>query len=63
MSNSWMVNEEDQKPAPTVTPSDTSSGLPFVSQSDTESQVFRFYWLDAYEDYFKHPGLLVDEFA
>ena len=32
--------------------------LPLTTNKDGE-QVLRFYWLDAYEDYYKHPGLYI----
>ena len=53
-----MVNEDLKTPAVSVPSVDTtsSSGLPVVGKSGSEEQVFRFYWLDAHEDYFKHPG-------
>jgi len=57
MSASWMVNGGDEKPATVVTAEACSTGaLPTVTSAATQEQVFRFYWLDAYEDYFKHPG-------
>ena len=33
-----------------------SSQLPLVAREDGE-QVLRFYWLDAYEDQYKNPGI------
>lgn len=34
-----------------------SSQLPLVKGDDGQ-QVFRFYWLDAYEDQYNQPGIL-----
>lgn len=63
MSTSWMVNEDKSSPIQsttvkselTVTSSSSAAGLPIINNGEAE-QVFRFYWLDAYEDY-KHPGI------
>ena len=59
MSSSWMVNEDKEAPVAhvkSISTMSSSAGLPVVNKTGTEEQVFRFYWLDAYEDYFKHPG-------
>ncbi|XP_067948026.1 DNA polymerase alpha catalytic subunit-like [Watersipora subatra] len=61
MSSSWMSSEGETKPYVSVTPAEPPSsiaGLPVVNKSDSGEQVFRFYWLDAHEDYFKHPGTI-----
>ena len=34
-----------------------ASQLPLTTNEDGE-QVLRFYWLDAYEDHYKQPGML-----
>ena len=66
MSTSWMVNEEKlsgpsqsttvKSESVTTGTGSSAAGLPITNNGDAE-QVFRFYWLYAYEDYFKHPGM------
>lgn len=34
-----------------------TSQLPLVT-NESGDQVLRFYWLDAYEDQYSHPGIL-----
>ncbi|KAK2584167.1 hypothetical protein KPH14_006597 [Odynerus spinipes] len=35
----------------------TDVSIPFIKNSSGE-QIFRFYWWDAYEDYFRQPGIV-----
>jgi len=39
----------------------SSENLPLVT-NDAGEKVFRFYWLDAHEDYFRHPGIFICAF-
>ncbi len=47
------VNDEDAEAASSVQVD--SSSLPLTTNDDGD-QVLRFFWLDAYEDAYKHPG-------
>lgn len=55
IGSSWGQEEEGGAgPAPAEIQVD-SSRLPLVEGAD-EEQVFRFYWLDAFEDPYSQPG-------
>lgn len=55
MESSWGLEEEDGASAAPVEIHVDSSQLPLVEGPDGE-QVFRFYWLDAFEEPYNHPG-------
>lgn len=54
MGSSWGQEEENGSATPAEVLVD-SSQLPLVERADGE-QVFRFYWLDAFEDPYNQPG-------
>lgn len=51
----WGKMEEDEVAESPVEVQVDSSQLPLVEGADGD-QVFRFYWLDAFEDQFNQPG-------
>lgn len=51
----WGKMEEDEVDDSPVDVQVDSSQLPMVEGADGET-VFRFYWLDAFEDQFNQPG-------
>lgn len=52
----WGQEEEDRASAAPVEIQVDTSQLPLVEGPDGE-QVFRFYWLDAFEEPYSHPGI------
>lgn len=56
MESSWGQEEEGRASAAPVEIQVDSSQLPLVEGPDGE-QVFRFYWLDAFEEPYSHPGI------
>lgn len=54
--SSWEQEEEDRASVVPVDIQVDTSQLPLVEESDGE-QVFRFYWLDAFEEPYSHPGI------
>lgn len=55
MGSSWGQEEEGGASEAPVEVQVDSSQLPLVEGEDGE-QVFRFYWLDAFEDPYSQPG-------
>lgn len=55
IESSW-GQEEDRAGAAPVEIQVDASQLPLVEGPDGE-QVFRFYWLDAFEEPYSHPGI------
>lgn len=51
---SWEVSKGDQAGIPVDVEVD-SSKLPLVTEN--EEQFLRMYWIDAYEDQYKQPGM------
>lgn len=56
IESSWGQEEEDRASAAPVEIQVDISQLPLVEGPDGE-QVFRFYWLDAFEEPYSHPGI------
>ncbi|XP_041358143.1 DNA polymerase alpha catalytic subunit-like [Gigantopelta aegis] len=56
VSAGWDNMEKESVPTVDDVHVDTTQ-LPLTANNDGE-QVLRFYWLDAYEDYYKHPGIV-----
>ena len=53
---SWMVSELDDKLSTSdIKPASEVTGIP-LTKNEAGHQMFNFYWLDAHEDHFKHPG-------
>ncbi|TWW71126.1 DNA polymerase alpha catalytic subunit isoform X1 [Takifugu flavidus] len=55
--SSWEQEEEDRASAVPVDIQVDTSQLPLVEEPNGE-QVFRFYWLDAFEEPYSHPGVV-----
>ncbi|XP_004872292.1 DNA polymerase alpha catalytic subunit isoform X2 [Heterocephalus glaber] len=53
----WDIDQEDDSSFSALEVQVDSNQLPLVKGSD-EEQVFRFYWLDAYEDQYNQPGVV-----
>lgn len=56
IESSWGQEEEGGASAAPVEIQVDASQLPLVEGVDGE-QVFRFYWLDAFEEPYNHPGI------